>query len=165
MKKIRFLVALATIVGMTTLLSAQATAAFADADATKQKVVYHINYDDPKLQTAALRNVQNHINAVGAENLDIKVVLHGNGLALLLDPDSLARLPKFKHANATDDMTAEIDGLRDQGIQFQVCANTIKGRSVDQANDLYYVEEVDIVPSGVAQLAILQAQGYAYIKP
>ncbi len=62
-------------------------------------------------------------------------------------------------------MTAKIDGLRDQGIQFQVCANTIKGRSVDQANDLYYVEEVDIVPSGVAQLAILQAQGYAYIKP
>ncbi len=81
MKNIRFLVALATIAGMTTLLSAQATAASADADATRQKVVYHINYDDPKLQTAALRNVQNHINAVGAENLDIKVVLHGNGLA------------------------------------------------------------------------------------
>ncbi|MGB5621432.1 MAG: DsrE family protein [Gammaproteobacteria bacterium] len=165
MKNIRFLVSLAAIAGMTTLLSGQATAASADADATRQKVVYHINYDDPKLQTAALRNVQNHINAVGAENLDIKVVLHGDGLALLLDPDSLARLPKFKHANATDDMTAKIDGLRDQGIQFQVCANTIKGRSVDQANDLYYVEEVDIVPSGVAQLAVLQAQGYAYIKP
>ncbi len=165
MKNIRFLVALAAIAGMTTLLSAQAIAASADARATRQKVVYHINYDDPTLQTAALRNVQNHINAVGAENLDIKVVLHGNGLALLLDPDSLARLPKFKHANATDDMTAKIDGLRDQGIQFQVCANTIKGRSVDQANDLYYVEEIDIVPSGVAQLAILQAQGYAYIKP
>ena len=165
MKNIRFLVALAAIAGMTTLLSAQAIAASADARATRQKVVYHINYDDPTLQTAALRNVQNHINALGAENLDIKVVLHGNGLALLLDPDSLARLPKFKHANATDDMTAKIDGLRDQGIQFQVCANTIKGRSVDQANDLYYVEEIDIVPSGVAQLAILQAQGYAYIKP
>jgi len=165
MKNIRFLVSLAAIAGMTTLLSAQAIAASADAGATRQKVVYHINYDDPKLQTAALRNVQNHINAVGAENLDIKVVLHGNGLALLLDPDSLAQLPKFKHANATDTMTAKIDGLRDQGIQFQVCANTIKGRSVDQANDLYYVEEVDIVPSGVAQLATLQAQGYAYIKP
>ena len=33
------------------------------------------------------------------------------------------------------------------------------------ANDLYYVEEADIVPSGVAQLAVLQSQGYAYIKP
>ena len=35
----------------------------------KQKVVYHINYDNPKTQAGALRNIQNHINAVGAENL------------------------------------------------------------------------------------------------
>jgi len=136
----------------------------ADAD-TRQKVVYHINYDDPKLETAALRNIQNHINAVGAENLDLKVVLHGNGLALLLEPDSLAHLPKFKYANANEETAATIDGLRVQGVQFQVCANTIKGRNVDVQTDLYNVEEVDIVPSGVAQLAILQGMGYAYIKP
>jgi intracellular sulfur oxidation DsrE/DsrF family protein len=165
MKQIRILAALAAIAGMATLLSTPVSADTADAGATKQKVVYHINYDDPKQQAGALRNVQNHINAVGAENLDLKVVLHGNGLALLLDPDSLERLTKFKHANATEEMTAKIDGLRDQGIQFQVCANTIKGRGVDVATDLYYVEENDIVPSGVAQLAILQSQGYAYIKP
>ena len=165
MIKLKSLAALAAIVGMTALLAQQAIADTADAGATKQKVVYHINYDNPKQQAGALRNIQNHINAVGAENLDLKVVLHGNGLALLLDPDSLERLPKFKHANATDDMIAKVDGLREQGIQFQVCANTIKGRNVDLANDLYYVEEADIVPSGVAQLAVLQGQGYAYIKP
>jgi len=76
------------------------TAATANERYGKQKVVYHINYDNPKQQTGALRNVQNHINAVGAENLDIKIVLHGNGLALLLEPDSLKKLKKFKHANA-----------------------------------------------------------------
>lgn len=165
MKKIKVLTALAAIVGGMTLLAVQASADSADAGATKQKVVYHINYDNPKQQAGALRNIQNHINAVGAENLDLKVVLHGNGLSLLLDPDSLERLPKFKQANATEDMTAKVDGLRDQGIQFQVCANTINGRKVDLANDLYYVEEQDIVTSGVAQLAVLQGQGYAYIKP
>jgi hypothetical protein len=165
MKKITSLAALAAITGMTALFSVQATAETAEAAVVKQKVVYHINYDDPKQQAGALRNVQNHINAVGAENLDIKVVLHGNGLALLLDPASLERLPKFKHANATEQMTAKIDGLRDQGIQFQVCANTVKGRDVNLDTDLYYVEEKDIVPSGVAQLAVLQGQGYAYIKP
>ena len=37
-----------------------------------QKVVYHINYDNPKAQAGALRNIQNHINAVGAENLEIR---------------------------------------------------------------------------------------------
>lgn len=54
----------------------------------KQKVVYHINYDNPKTQAGALRNIQNHINAVGAENLELKVVLHGKGVSLLLEPDA-----------------------------------------------------------------------------
>ena len=131
----------------------------------KQKVVYHINYDNPKKQAGALRNIQNHINAVGAENLDLKVVLHGNGLALLLEPDSLEKLTKFKHANADETMTAKISDLKGQGVAFNVCANTVRGRKVDIATDLYDVEESDIVPSGVAEVAHLQAQGYAYIKP
>lgn len=131
----------------------------------KQKVVYHINYDNPKKQAGALRNIQNHINAVGAENLDLKVVLHGHGLAMLLEPDSLEKLTKFKHANANDKMTAKIDGLKDQGISFNVCANTVRGRKVDLETDLYNVESNDIVPSGVAEVARLQSLGYAYVKP
>ncbi|MCU7918126.1 MAG: DsrE family protein [Candidatus Thiodiazotropha sp. (ex Epidulcina cf. delphinae)] len=130
-----------------------------------QKVVYHINYDNPKQQAGALRNIQNHINAVGAENLQLRVVLHGNGLTLLLEPDALERLKKFKHANATDLMTAKVDGLKSQGVEFKVCANTIKGRKVDLESDLYNVSETDIVPSGVAEVAKLQAEGYTYIKP
>ena len=43
--------------------------------------------------------------------------------------------------------------------------NTINGRKVDYLNDLYDVEESDIVPSGVAEVAKLQAEGYSYIKP
>ena len=135
------------------------------ADDFEQKVVYHINYDMPKKQAGALRNIQNHINAVGAENMDIKVVLHGNGLSLLLNPESLSSLPKFKQANATDAMTSRVDGLKNQGVKFQVCANTIKGRKVDLENDLYNVEQADIVPSGVAELTHLQMAGYTYIKP
>ena len=131
----------------------------------KQKVVYHINYDDPKLQMAAMRNIQNHINAVGAENLELRVVLHGNGLSLLIYPDSLAKLPKFKQANASEEMAARIDGLKSQGVAFQVCNNTVKGRNVDMAADLYNVVDADVVPSGVAELAKLQAEGFTYIKP
>ena len=141
------------------------TAAQASDRYGKQKVVYHINYDNPKKQAGALRNIQNHINAVGAENLDLKVVLHGNGLALLLEPDALAKLKKFKHANANDAMTAKIDNLKGQGIKFNVCANTVRGRKVDLHSDLYNVDEKDVVPSGVAEVAHLQKLGYAYVKP
>lgn len=130
----------------------------------KQKVVYHINYDDPKSQTGALRNIQNHINAVGAENLDLKVVMHGKGLTLLLTPDA-AENTKLKQGNATDEIQAKISGLKDQGIGFQVCENTVRGKKIDYENDLYDVSKADIVPSGVAELARLQAMGYVYIKP
>ena len=128
----------------------------------KQKVVYHINYDNPKKQAGALRNIQNHINAVGKENLDLKVVMHGKGLSLILDPASKTKLPK---GNATDEQTAKIAGLKDQGISFQVCANTLKGKKIDVKKDLYDVNDADIVPSGVAELAHLQAMGYTYVKP
>ena len=159
MKKVMSVV-LAGLVGLIGLAGI-ATA----ADEAKQKVVYHVNGDDPKQQAGALRNVQNHINAVGKENLDLRVVMHGNGVSMVLLPDALEKVKGFKNANATPQMQATIDGLKDQGVQFKVCANTLTGRKVDMDNDLYMVEHPDIVPSGVAELGILQAQGYAYIKP
>jgi len=140
-------------------------AAVAAPEYSKQKVVYHINGDNPKQQAGALRNIQNHINAVGAENLDLRVVMHGNGVSLVLLPEALPQVPKFKHANATDQMQAKIDGLKDQGVAFKVCANTLKGRKVNLEDQLYNVDNADVVPSGVAELAHLQAQGFTYIKP
>ena len=73
-------------------------------------------------------------------------------------------VPKFKAANATDKMTAKIDGLKNQGVNFSVCANTVRGRKVDM-DMLHDVDKGDIVPSGVAELSHLQGAGYAYIKP
>jgi len=134
---------------VTTLLTAALvalvliTSGSASADGNgygKQKVVYHINYDNPKHQAGALRNIQNHINAVGAGNLDLKVVLHGKGLTLLLEPEALERT-KFKRANATDEVQATISHLKDQGVTFNVCANTLRGKKVNYETDLYDVDK------------------------
>ena len=89
----------------------------------KQKVVYHINGDNPQQNKGALNNIQNHINAVGADNMDIRVVLHGNSLAVLMYPDEVEGT-KMKRGNATDDMQTRITGLKNQGVRFHVCANT-----------------------------------------
>jgi hypothetical protein len=121
-----------------------------------QKVVYHINYvggDKDKKYVGALRNIQNHINAVGAENMNIKVVLHGNGLGLL------------KSAMTNDKLQGAVASLKSQDVAFNVCANTLKGRKISYEKDLFDVFEDDIVPSGVAELSYLQQQGYTYIKP
>ncbi len=122
----------------------------------KQKVVYHINYDggpDDKKYRGAMRNIQNHINAVGAENMEIKVVLHGNGLGLLMT------------AKENQKVQSAVTSLKSQDVTFQVCNNTLKGRKISYENDLFEVFEDDIIPSGVAELSHLQQQGYTYIKP
>lgn len=55
--------------------------------------------------------------------------------------------------------------LKGQDVGFEVCNNTLKGRKIDYKQDLWDVNAEDIVPSGVAELAILQSKGYVYIKP
>jgi hypothetical protein len=123
----------------------------------KQKVVYHINYpggDKDKKYRGAMRNIQNHINAVGAENVDIKVVMHGNGLGLL---------KSAKGGNQK--LQGAVASLKSQNVNFHVCANTLKGRKISYEKDLFDVFQEDIVPSGVAELSRLQQMGYTYIKP
>jgi intracellular sulfur oxidation DsrE/DsrF family protein len=81
MKLITKLVAI--VASVMILASAMTGASAANERYGKQKVVYHINYnggEDDKAYRGALRNIQNHINAVGKDNMEIKVVLHGNGV-------------------------------------------------------------------------------------
>ncbi len=122
----------------------------------KQKVVYHINYlggDADKKYRGAMRNIQNHINAVGADNLTVKVVLHGNGVGLLAS------------AKKNEKLQGAVVSLKSQNVEFNVCNNTLRGRKISYDKDLYDVFEEDIVPSGVAELSRLQQMGYTYIKP
>ena len=149
----RLIVGLAFVafIAMAGALSAEETERYG-----KQKVVYHINYDggpESKKYKGAMRNIQNHINAVGAENMDIKVVLHGNGLGVLMS------------AKQDDALQTAVASLKGQAVSFHVCNNTLNGRKISYENDLYDTWEDDIVPSGVAELSRLQQMGYTYIKP
>ena len=122
----------------------------------KQKVVYQINYDggdSGKAYRAAMQNIQNHINAVGKDNIDVKVVLHGNGVSLLKD------------AKGNEKLAGQVSGLKSQNVAFNICNNTLVGRKIDAEKDLYEVFKEDIVPSGVAEVSRLQQMGYTYIKP
>ncbi len=135
------------------LLSLGATGCATLMGPDKQKVVYHINYDDEKLLKSAMGNIKNHINAIGKDKIDVKVVMHGDGLGLL------------KQANSNPDMQQRVINLKQEGVAFQVCNNTLVGRKIDYKNDLFDVSQSDIVPSGVAEVANLQQKGYVYIKP
>lgn len=146
-----------TLLGVITVaLIAFSGSSIADDRYGKQKVVYHVNYDGgdkDKKYRGAMRNIQNHINAVGADNMEIKLVLHGNGLGLL------------QSALQNEALQTQVLNLKGQNVEVHVCNNTLVGRKISYDDDLFDVFEEDIVPSGVAELSRLQQMGYTYIKP
>ena len=122
----------------------------------QQKVVYHI--DDINMAKAALRNVKNHLNALGDENADIIVVTHSSGAFALVDG---AMGKKDKDGKAID-LRDQIASLANRGVKFEICANTIRGKKIPKEK---INENAQIVPSGVAQIAHLEQEGYVYVKP
>jgi len=130
----------------------QSTAALAETEKTKQ-VVYHINKADMNTIKAALRNVTNHINSPSGPETQIEMAVHGGGIAMLTE------------ALNDPQLQAAIDNVKANGVEIKVCANTLRGKNLDVAEDLYYTQESEIVPSGVAHVADRQMEGWAYIHP
>ncbi len=117
--------------------------------AAEEKVVYHVN--DAAVARVAMNNVNNHLTA--SPNAKIVVVTHGKGIDFLLN-------------DAKDDKGAfapVVAGLKEKGVDFRVCRNTLKSRNL---TDDAVIMEARVVPSGVAEIGKLQAQeGYVYLKP
>ena len=122
----------------------------------QQKVVYHI--DDIAMAGAALRNVKNHLNALGDENADIIVVTHSSGAFAMVDG---AMGKKDKDGKAYD-FRDQIAALANRGVKFEICNNTIRGKKIPKEKINEYAK---IVPSGVATIAQLEQDGYVYIRP
>ena len=118
--------------------------------AAQEKVVYHVN--DATRARMALRNIQNHITA--DPDAKIVVVTHGAGIDFLLN-------------GAKDDKgqayEAQVAGLKERGVGFRVCRNTLRGRNL---GDDAVIIDAEVVPSGVAEIGRLQArEGFVYLKP
>lgn len=142
--------ALALLLGSAPAVQAAAPVEAAAPAADQEKVVYHIN--DSENAFVALRNVQNHITA--APGAKIAVVTHGKGI------DFLLKNAQDKNGNPYE---PAVQALKDKGVDFRVCNNTLKSRNL--GTDAV-IHEATIVPSGVAEIGRLQArEGYVYLKP
>ena len=115
------------------------------------KVVYHMN-EGVQHAPQALRNVRNHLNA--DPKAKIVMVMHAAGINYLM------RDAKDANGNPFD---VTVQDLVSRGVEFRVCEYTLRSRNIDKRQ---LIEEVKYVPSGVAEVARLQAQeGYVYLKP
>lgn len=119
-----------------------------------QKVVYQNNGGYPEAHAYfdhLLRHISAHLAATGG-NVEIRVVSFGEGVKLL------------QMAKTDAGLAAGLDKLRDKGVRFMVCRNTMRAQNLTPA-DLYKVDPADVVPSGVAEIARLQGLGFVYIRP
>jgi intracellular sulfur oxidation DsrE/DsrF family protein len=115
------------------------------------KVVYHMN-EGVERAPQALRNIRNHLNA--DPKAKIVVVAHAAGINFLLKDAKDANGNPFEVA---------VQDLVSKGVEFKLCAYTLQSRNIDPKNA---IEEAKLVPSGVAEVARLQAQeGFVYLKP
>jgi uncharacterized protein len=134
-----------TLIGLSLALS------LGTVQAQDIKVAYHVN-SGVETAAAILGNVRNHLNA--DPKAKIVVVTHGAGIDFLLDgaKDSKGR-----------EFSGMVADLASSGVQFRVCNNTLTSRNVDPNR---VSMEAKIVPSGVSEIARLQAkEGFVYLKP
>ena len=120
-----------------------------------QKVVYHVSIGGGwfgREHTHLLTVLNNHLNAVGEGYLDLRVVMQGDGLDLLV---AAKKDPKI---------AAAISKLKKSGARFSICYNTLVQRHLDPYVDLYDVKREDIVAAGVAEVTALANRGYAYLR-
>jgi len=121
------------------------------AQAQDIKVVYHVNTGVESAATA-LSNIQNHLNA--DPKVKIVVVTHGSGIDFLLQDTKDSKGREF---------SSSVGDLSGKGVEFRVCNNTLVSRNINPDKLLM---ETALVPSGVAEVARLQArEGFVYIKP
>lgn len=115
------------------------------------KVVYHIN-SGLEQATDGLRNANNHLTA--DPKAKIVFVTHANGVHFLLDG------AKDKNGNTFDALVHDLMG---KGVEFRLCRFTLERQKIDPKR---VIQDVKIVPSGVAEVSRLQSQeGFAYLKP
>jgi intracellular sulfur oxidation DsrE/DsrF family protein len=115
------------------------------------KVVYDVA-EGLDQASRALANIHNEL--VAEPNTKVVLVTHGEGIKFLIEGAVDSRGRSFE---------AIVAALASQGVEFRVCNNSLKGYNIDPAK---VILEAKVVPSGVAEVARLQArEGFVYIHP
>jgi len=121
------------------------------APGDRMKVVYH-NNEGIEHAPQMIRNIRNHLSV--DPKAKIVVVSHAAGIDFLLKDKKDANGNPFEVA---------VQDLESKGVEFRVCEITLKSRKIEKTA---LIEDVKYVPSGVVEVARLQAQeGYVYLKP
>ncbi len=132
-------------------------------DPAVAKVVWHVDFADPRRLSALIQNVNNMVTTYAGElaEYDVRIVFLSGGIRFVTE-DPLARTPfaedkAFKAARK--DLIVRLQQLRN--VKLELCEITREALNLPQEK---IIPGVAAVRSGVVRIAELQHKGYAYLK-
>lgn len=108
------------------------------------KVIFHI--DETKKWNLTLNNVKNFLNTYDGE---VSIIVLANGDAV----------KGYLNDSVLDEF---LNRLGDRDVVFKACKRSLKANNIEE-DSIFNV--VEIVPTGVVELALRQEEGFSYIKP
>ena len=138
----------------------------AKAEAQPAKVVWHVDFGDPRRLSAMIQNVNNMVSTYQGDlqEYDVRIVFLAAGIRFVTE-DKLARTPFAEDARLRRQRKNLIDRLNQlrelHGVKLELCELTREAIGLPKDKVIAGVEPVT---SGVVRIAELQSKGYAYLK-
>lgn len=136
------------------------------AAAQVAKVVWHVDFAEPRRLSAMIQNVNNMVTTYqgNLEDYDVRIVFLSGGIRFLTT-DPLKGTPFQEdeaYRKARPDLIVRLQQLRTlHDVKLELCDIT---REQLQLPKDKVIEGVAPVRSGVVRIAELQAKGFAYLK-
>jgi intracellular sulfur oxidation DsrE/DsrF family protein len=117
------------------------------AQAPANKLVLQVSDADPAKWGLALNNAYNVQQDLGADAVELEIVVYGPGISML---------------KAGSPVAQRVAAAMKSGIRMVACENTMTNQKLAKADML---PDLGYVQAGVTQLMKRQQQGWAYIRP
>lgn len=111
------------------------------------KTVFHLNSAEASKKSELLGNLKNLQQDSRIEVEDIQVVINSDAVEMA------------EKGSAAEEYVEE---CLEEGVNFNICSNSIDNREDIQREEL--IEGLEVVESGVGTINLLQEKGYNYTK-
>ncbi len=130
------------------------------------KVVYHVDFQDATRYSATLTSINNILNYYESELMEAEVHLVFVGFGLRFTTNNALKETPYAHDKELLERRDELKGrlqslINTRGVKVHLCDKTRDEVGLPQ-KEVY--EGIQFTASGVAKIAILQSEGFAYLK-
>ncbi len=117
-----------------------------------QRVVYDVDSGARANWDITLKNIHNHIEAVGPSRISLIAVVHGRAVRL------------FERAHTDPKLNHRLEALLALGVRIRLSQDALMERGL-RPDELVDRGQWVLVKSGAAEIVRLERRGYIYIKP